>query len=190
MENDIRSIMELLQKGIITPEEAERMINEIQGNKDYSRKATEAAKNIGEKIGGVIDDVAPKTKGVLKSVFQATADFSQKIANKLDDENFGKQKGFDDSFFNDSYESDFDDNQTETSNSTGGVNLNKEVIVNSEVNQNNVVNATVENQNQVYNEVGNGFSVDIDNNENDNNIESNFFEQPTENEHMIEIEKL
>ncbi len=175
MEKDIRSIMELLQKGIITPEEAEKMIKEIQGTTDYSRKATETAKNIGEKIGGVIDDIAPKTKGVLKSVFQATADFSQKMANKMDDET----QGFGESFFNrgseSDFESDFDDAEFKTE-VKEEVKTEVKEEVKTEVKREDVVNTTDEDDEEHYNDVG--------------IVQTSLFETATSSEHIIEIEKL
>ncbi len=196
MENDIRSIMELLQKGIITPEEAEKMINEIQRNKDTSRKATETARDIGGKIGGVIDDFVPMTRKALKSIFQATADVSQKMAEKMGSDNGESKKGFDDSYFSNGYESDFEsDYETKSTSDTNEskesvvveskesvvVESKESVVVESKEsivveNINNVVNTTEEYDEEHYNDVG--------------KINSSLFEEPTENEHMIEIEKL
>lgn len=86
MEQDIRSIMELLQKGVITPEEAEKMIKALNKGETFSGKANKTAKEFGAMVGEGIDDVTPKLKGALKSCFEATAKFSQKVADKLSEE--------------------------------------------------------------------------------------------------------
>ncbi len=87
MEQDLKSIMELLQKGVITPEEAETMIKALNRNESFADSATRHAKTFGTKLGEGIDEVAPKMKSLLKNAFEATATFSQKMADKLDEEN-------------------------------------------------------------------------------------------------------
>ncbi len=105
MEQDIKSIMELLQKGVITPEEAETMIKAISKNESFTDSATRHVKSVGEKIGEGIDDVTPKVKSLLKNCFEVTANFSQKMADKLNEE-----KAYEDEMFEDDeeFEMEFD----------------------------------------------------------------------------------
>ncbi len=109
MEQDIKSIMELLQKGVITPEEAETMIKALNRSESFSGQATRHAKSIGSKIGDGIDEVAPMMKSALKSCFEATATFSQKMADKLNEEKAYEEEIFEEEeIFNEDEDFGFD----------------------------------------------------------------------------------
>lgn len=97
MDKDIRKIMELVQKGILTPEDAEKMINEI--NLNNSSDIRNSAKKVGNKIGDGIDSVAPKVRYGLKNCFKTVGDFSHKIASKFED----SSTGFSDEQFEEEY---------------------------------------------------------------------------------------
>ncbi len=94
MEQDIKSIMELLQKGVITPEEAETMIKALTKGESFTDSAARHAKSFGSKVGESIDEVTPKMKSMLKNCFEATASFSQKMAEKLNEEKVFEEEMF------------------------------------------------------------------------------------------------
>ncbi len=113
MEKDIRSIMELLQKGVITPEEAEVMIKAINTKESFADTATKHLKGVGGQIGEVIDEVTPKVRSIFKKCFQETADFSQKMASKFEEEQAYEDDMFEEDIKEDfSAEWDLDDNST------------------------------------------------------------------------------
>ncbi len=107
MEQDLKSIMELLQKGVITPAEAETMIKALNRSDSFTDSAARHAKSIGSKVGEGIDEVAPKMKSLLKGAFEATASFSQKMAEKLDDEKATEEEMFEDDEFECDEDEDF-----------------------------------------------------------------------------------
>lgn len=86
MEQDIKRILELLQKGVLNQEEAEKMINELSKGQSKNHSERKSNKGVGEKIGQSIDSILPKVKGVMKKGLIATADFSKNMADKIDDD--------------------------------------------------------------------------------------------------------
>ncbi len=117
MEQDLKSIMELLQKGVITPAEAETMIKALNRGETLAGSASKHARSIGTKLGEGIDEVAPKMRSLLKSAFEATANFSQKVADKLDDEKVVEEEAFEDEedIFSEEDDFGFDVEEEETS---------------------------------------------------------------------------
>ncbi len=107
MEQDLKSIMELLQKGVITPQEAETMIKALNRSESFTGTATKHAKSIGTKIGDGIDEVTPMMKSALKSCFEATATFSQKMVDKLKEEET-QEEMFEEEIFSDDEDFGFD----------------------------------------------------------------------------------
>ncbi len=79
-DKSIKEIMELYEKGDITAEQAEHLINEATFESKTLKGKT---KELGSKAGNILDKSKPKVKKVLQVGFEKLADVSVKMAERL-----------------------------------------------------------------------------------------------------------
>ncbi len=105
MDETIKKIMELVQRGVLTPEDAEKMIKEIKNQGNFVDSAVKTAKDIGNKVGEEIDNLSPKVKKGLRDSFVALGYFGHKMATKFEE----KQFGYEDDIFDDEFDVEYEE---------------------------------------------------------------------------------